>query len=320
MRNAIMSKIPYFFETPLPKYFRESGWFSNPNTILFVTWAFSKCSIQSHRAVMNGKEITLAPYEFIAGRLTSPKECFLSEEAWRHQLNTQLKAGLLKKTPNSTPNRFTCYVWVTERFSDVNPQLNPQSAPNQPPTEPPQSRRKNERIKEDHQPYPSSKILQLGDDLDGLTDDFSLDQKKEGDQKIEVVAGVFLTREELDQCIAIKGSHQAVEYAITHILKSPGRKCKIYNWVNTLSKWHIKEDATPRLRENERFAKQLEDKYSKRNGWRCEIYTDRKKDQKGILFYSTASVGNPETFFISFIDVDFEQKVRKVLKDKNIGE
>jgi len=139
-RDLHMSKIPYFFKTPVPSYFYESGWFDNENTFKFVTWAFSKCQSVPHTVVMDGREITLAPFEFIAGRLSSPKECFMTEEMFRHQLNTQLKCGFLKKGPNSTPNRFTCYIWVTERFSKPNPQLNPQLTPNSPPTEPPQNK------------------------------------------------------------------------------------------------------------------------------------------------------------------------------------
>ncbi len=133
-----MSEIPYYFDTPVPKYFRESGWFKNENTFKFVTWAFSKCQNISHTQVINGKEIILQAYEFIAGRLTSPKECFLTEEAFRHQLKVMLEGGFLKKTPNSTPNKFTCYIWLTERFYKTKPQPHTNLHHHKNPPNPPQ--------------------------------------------------------------------------------------------------------------------------------------------------------------------------------------
>lgn len=137
-----MAEIPYFFDTPTPRYFRENGWFANENAWKFITWAFSKCQNVPNKVFHDGKELTLSPFEFITGRDKSSKECFLSEEAFRHQLRTLLKSGFLEKTPNSAPNRFTCYKWVTTRFLKPNPQLNHQLTPNSPPTEPPQDKNK----------------------------------------------------------------------------------------------------------------------------------------------------------------------------------
>jgi len=129
-----MSKIPYFFDTPVPKYFRETGWFDNENTFKFVNWAFARCSTQAHKVVVDSKEITLAPFEFIAGRLTSPKECFLTEKQFRGQLNSLLDADLLKKGANSRANRFTTYIWVTERFCRIEGQQKGRLRANKGPT------------------------------------------------------------------------------------------------------------------------------------------------------------------------------------------
>src|SRR6185437_7455034 len=129
-----MSKIPYMF-TPIPTYFKEKGWFDNYKTLIFVSWAFSKCSCEPRKIFHDFKEITLEPFEFIAGRLSSSKECRLSENEFRHQLISMEKAGLLKKTPNSITNRFTCYKWVIEVFSENSNQLNNQPTTNRPPTD-----------------------------------------------------------------------------------------------------------------------------------------------------------------------------------------
>lgn len=129
-----MSDIPYYFETPIPKYFREAGWLENEHMFKFITWAFMRCSTRPHTVVLNGKEITLAPYEFIAGRLTSSKECFLTENIFRNQLISMQKAGLLKKSTNSLTNHYTCYIWATERFCKTNNQQNNQPITNRQPT------------------------------------------------------------------------------------------------------------------------------------------------------------------------------------------
>jgi len=313
-----MSEIPYYFETPVPKYFRENGWYSNPNTILFLTWAFSKCSLDARTVVHDAKIIKLQPFEFITGRGKSSADCLLTEDAFKHQLNTLLKAGFLKKSANSVPNRYTCYIWVTEAFSKGNTQLNTQLNANSTPTQRPQSRKKKERDKEDHQPYPSSNDSPNGvDDGKGMTDDFSLNLKKD-EEMIEVIPGILLSKEDLNACISIKGSLDAVKHAIEYIMRSPSRKRKIYNWPNTLTKWEIKDDIKPRLKENEEMGKRLDAEYSNSVGWRCEFHIDRKKDQKGVLFYNTASTGNSEPIFISFIDPEFKEKASKVIREKRM--
>ena len=130
-----MSEIPYYFEFPVPKYFRESGWFENENTFKFVTWAFSRCSSDPHKVIMDGKEVILEPFEFIAGRLTSHKECHLTEKQFRGQAERMQKEGILQKRANSRANRYTVYGWVTERFCKTTGQLKGQQRANSGPTE-----------------------------------------------------------------------------------------------------------------------------------------------------------------------------------------
>jgi hypothetical protein len=129
-----MAKLPYFFETPVPKYFKENGWFESEHMFKYVTWAFSRCQTIPHKIFIEGKEITLEPFEFISGRLSSPKECFLTENIFRNQQKILLNAHLLKKTTNSLTNHFTCYIWSTERFSRINNQQNNQPLTNHQPT------------------------------------------------------------------------------------------------------------------------------------------------------------------------------------------
>jgi hypothetical protein len=159
-----MSDIPYYFETPVPQYFRKNGWFDCENTFKFVTWSFSKCSTKFHKVVHDGKELNLAPFEFIAGRNSSGESCFLTPDEFRTQLISMQKAGLLKKSPNSVPNRFTCYTWVTEAFGIINPQLIPLQIPNSSPTDPHKPELQNHRIKEPTEPTPtpSESVVSVG--------------------------------------------------------------------------------------------------------------------------------------------------------------
>lgn len=112
-----MSKIPYLFETPVPKYFRENGFFENENTWKFITWAFSKCSSQPYTIKYDNCDITLQPYEFICGRNKSSSECFLTPKEFRGQLISLSKMHLIKKGANSRANRFSSYIWLVESFS-----------------------------------------------------------------------------------------------------------------------------------------------------------------------------------------------------------
>ena len=308
------NKIPYFFDTPIPKYFRETGWFNTANSVLFITWAFSKCSPDTRTVVHDHKEITLAPYEFITGRAKSSAECLLTEDAFKHQLKIMQKAGFLKKTPNSVPNRYTCYVWLTERFSKTNAQHNAQLTPNSRPTERPQSRIKKTISKESH---PSSVSFEGNDGLDDLsksskemfTHVFKVNDKT---ITIEIPISVF------DECVEIKGTKEKVIEAIEYVMRSPGRKKQIQNWPNVMRTWEIKGTIKPRMSENKERCKRLCETYANAQGYRCEKYRDTKKDQEGILFYNSTSTGNPETFFIAFIDPDFNEKCDKVIRDKKM--
>lgn len=343
-----MSEIPYLFDLPPPKYFRENGWYTNSNMSVFIHWAFARCSLDKRIVFHIQKAIELEPFEFIFGRRICSEETGLSEREIRtciDQLNATPIGEILKKSTSKTTNKFTVYRWVTSHFSKNINQLNDQQTTSRRPADDHNQDDKKDRYKNDHQPNPSSKVLPFKvDDLVELDDDFSsienkklvnkkvstqdstaLDFKSEHNMnyqtdspKTEVFEGIFLSKDELDSCISIKGSLEAVKHAIEYIMRSPGRKRKIYNWPNALSTWEIKTNIKPRLKENEEMAKRLEKEYGNSLGWRCEEYVDKKKDQKGILFYNSAATGNSEPIFISVIDVEFKEKVSNILRDKKM--
>jgi hypothetical protein len=309
-----MSEIPYYFETPVPKYFRESGWFECEHMYKFVTWAFSKCQSIPHKIVIQGKEITLQPFEFISGRLSSPKECFLTENILRNQQFKLQKAGLLKKTTNSLTNHYSCYIWVTERFCKINNQQNNQRATNRQPTDHHKSRREKIRYQEDHPSIPSFENGEPNRDAGLMTDDFS-----SGLEKLEVIKGVFLTPEELDACVKLKGDIETVKHAMEFIQASKRRKHAIQDWLNALATWKIENKGESVVQGNITYCEKLSKEFPEfenGHGWRCYIYHDRNKDQRGILFESTSAYQNP--FFIALIDSRLREKSEEFIRNNQM--
>lgn len=307
-----MAEIPYFFDTPIPRYFRENGWLDCENMFKFIHWSFARCQSVPHKTVKYGRELSFQPFEFMAGRLSSPKECFLTENTFRNQLLKLEKAGLLKKTTNSLTNKYSCYVWLTERFSKNNNQQNNQQSTNSQPTDNHKSRREKRISKESHPSIPSV----IGD---GLIDDFSSKLEKEQEGKIEVYQGVFLTQQELDDCIKIKGSLDKVKHSIEFIQTSKKRKHPITNWPNALAKWKIEVKAQVTIQDNLAYAEKLcktFDNFQLGRGWRVQLYTDNKKDQKGILFQPESSYKT--AVFIAFIDGEFQKKCYALLLENQM--
>lgn len=379
-----MSEIPYYFETPVPKYFRENDFLSNPNLAAFISWAFSRCSLEKH--IVNSKygSVELEPFEFIFGRLTCSLETGLTENEIRgcikrinsktikkkhqqkHQQNDQQNSNknnqqLLEKITSKSTNKFTVYRWstsvflktyskeITSKTSKKSPAEFSSESPTKAPAKAPQSRYI-KISKKNHHPDPSSfstppdqphqfdltddlllskKIFQHNIQYQSDTKNLSLKSvSKENfkdntdnskNERLEVYPAVWLTAQELQECIAIKGSLEAVQHAIEFIMRSPGRKKKIMNWPNAVSTWEIKQNIKPRIQEHQEIAKklsQLFDSYEKGNGYECNTFHDKLKDQTGILF--TPQNAYKEAFFVPFSDLDFKKKVSKFLRDKKM--
>jgi hypothetical protein len=148
-----MANLPYRFHTPVPRYFSDIGWL-NPKksmyfkTLAFLTWSFARCNLEPRIICWDDKEIKLEPFEFICGRITCSEEMGLTQDELRTQIKKFINARLLEKTPNSSPNRFTCYKWLTARFTQEYPQQNPRPAPNSPLSHPHKRNEKTERPSE----------------------------------------------------------------------------------------------------------------------------------------------------------------------------
>lgn len=307
-----MSKIPYYFDTPVPRYFRERGWFKNENTYKFVTWAFSKCNIQQHTTVFDNREITLEPYEFICGRNSSSAECFLTPKEFRGQLNLLVNQGILKKGANSRANRFSTFSWVIERFNEKEGQLKGQDRANSGPTPGHNLEDKKIRDKEkDHHPYIPSFDPK---DEDGLIDDFF--PKKEEEEKVHVHLSCYMKKQELQECVKDLGSLEKVKETIDQVLSWPDRKFEIKNWLNTIKTWKKNNPIPDRIAQNEKLAKEVQNYYTGCLGWNVRIYHDKIKDVRGLLFECTGVSG--ETNLIYFTDLNFQEKVKKFILLKKI--
>lgn len=148
-----MTEFPYWFQTPIPRYFHEVGWL-NPQkamylkTLAFLFWSFGRCNQKQRITCWDNRELELEPFEFICGRVKCSAEMGLTEDEFRTQIKIFTNAGILEKTPNSVPNRFSCYKWVTSRFSKRYPQENPQLLPDQSPSEPHKRDEETNRLKD----------------------------------------------------------------------------------------------------------------------------------------------------------------------------
>jgi hypothetical protein len=127
------SEIPFFFD-PIPKYFRLAGWFHDPKTTAFVVWSFGRCCRDERAAIHDNQKIKLSPFSFVFGRRQCALETGLTEDEIRTRVKRFEKAGLLEKSPNQTPNRFTIFRWVTALFSESITRQNPQQFPKTYPT------------------------------------------------------------------------------------------------------------------------------------------------------------------------------------------
>ena len=150
------SELPFYFD-PIPKYFRSAGWFQDPKTTAFVVWSFGRCYRDGREVIHDNQKIKLSPFSFIFGRRQCALETGLTEDEIRTRVKRFEKAGLLEKSPNKTPNRFTILRWVTGLFSESIAQQNPQQIPKSHPTKPHNKELRYLRRKEDNT---------LNDDLD----------------------------------------------------------------------------------------------------------------------------------------------------------
>ena len=313
-----MSKIPYLFLTPVPKYFQEKGLFKNEKTWKFVSWAFAKCSNQPWTTTYDNCEITLQPYEFICGRNTSSAECFLTPKEFRGQLDSLLKRGLIQKGANSKANRFSSYIWVTDKFSDNKGQPQGQVRGQHGANSGPQSRRREDQ--EDKRNHPS-----IPSGRENLNDD--LFSKEDIKNKIHVHSGryhngdpynVYLTQQDLDECLKCRGSLDRIKDIINQIAAWPGRKYEIKDWFKTIKDWKFKNVVANRTAENEELGKKIQDLYGESKGWSARVYRDPMKDVRGILFESSSSVGNPIPIFVPFTEATFKEKCMEIIKNKKM--
>ena len=167
------------------------------------------------------------------------------------------------------------------------------------------------RIKKDKKDHPSIPSVN-SDEL--KTDDFSFEN-----EKIEIIPGVWLAQVEIDACLQVKGNLEEVKKAIEYIQNSKRRKHPISDWPNALSKWKIENKSQNTIQEHilytEKLYKEFEE-YEQGNGWRCRMYNDNKKDQRGILFeYQTPY---QESFFVSLLEGELKIKCDDFIKRKNM--
>jgi hypothetical protein len=136
--------------------------------------------------------------------------------------------------------------------------------------------------------------------------------QKEFDSLLAKHGKEFLDRM-LDALDAYKGSSGKEYKSDFHTMKEGG-------WMlNKIKDELLKSNKslTTDTQVNEVFAQKLEQKYSSyKNSWRCRIYNDSKKDQKGLLFECESPY--VPTNFVAFSNARFKDEIYKLLKMNNM--
>jgi hypothetical protein len=214
-----------------------------------------------------------------------------------------------KKSTTGTTTWGTLVELLNSKVWDINPNSSDDRNDDRATTERRQTKKNKKEKKEDHPPTPSfSKSSRPGDGK-GLIDDFF--------SKIEVCPGIFLSQQELDDCVKIKGSIEKVKEAIAFIQASKRRRHEILDWPNALAKWKIANKASLRIEESLAYAEKLFKAFpdfKHGGGWRCSAYYDKNLDQKGVLFESQSVYVN--AVFVPFVDPEFKQKCETFVQKK----
>jgi|FreactcultuFSWF8_1027224.scaffolds.fasta_scaffold00462_36 hypothetical protein len=211
-----------------------------------------------------------------------------------------------QKSTTGTTTKSTLVQICSSTVYDINPETNDDRNDDRETTDRRQTRM-NKKEEEDHPSIPSFSEP-------GMIDDFSFEV-----EKTEVVAGIFMTPEELDSCMKIKGSLEKVKEAVAFIQNSPRRSQEITDWPNALSKWKTENKTKSRVNENIFYSENLCKEFPEFEngcGWKCSMHVDRKKDQRGIIFETRNAY--QEDFFVSFSDGKFYDKCEEFIESKKM--
>lgn len=307
-----MSKIPFKF-FPIPPEFLTDDFLYDPDMMKFIRWIFKRISSSKSTVPLKKHKINLelSPFEFMFGRQSCSLECGITEKKIQGRLNQLKKLKYLKKVVSKSVSTYTVYTLVTTTFTQNSGQHNGQhSGQHMGQHMAHNLEEKKTRYKEKNHPSIPSKSNEVNEPDSGLMiDDFS------SKGKIEIYKEIFLTQHELDACVKIKGDIEKVKQAIEFIQNSKRRKHEISDWPNALAKWKIENKANVRVEDNLHYAKTLckeFEQYKQGQGCRCYMYTDKKKDQTGILFEFESAY--KQAIFFSFVDGEFKQKCDNTIK------
>ncbi len=302
-------KIPYYFDTPIPRYFREHGFLKNPKMCAFLMWAFARCNYEKRTIYHVHSIVELDPFEFVFGRKACSEETGLTEMEVRgilHQLDGTKYLKILEKITSKTTNKFTVYRWSTDVFSINDNQQNNQQTTSRQPADNHKLEYKNKRIKKDP---PLTPPLESKRDEDSF---LPINEKL-----IEICHGIELTQSQIAECVAVRGDFQTVQFIVDEIISWRGRKFEITDWVTTINTWTIKNKIKDKIIKNEMFADKMDAKYSENpDGWTCRKYHDKRKDQKGLLFEGRGA--SVEPIFVDVSSCDFIDKVGKIIREKGM--
>lgn len=118
--------------TAIPTFFLKTGCLdpkkdgSHLKTLFLLHHLLSRCQSKPHSLYHNQRLIHLQPWEFLCGRKEISEKTGLTENEVRNQLKRWVNQGFVKKSTNGVTNQYTCYIWSTECFCEIDNQRNNQ--------------------------------------------------------------------------------------------------------------------------------------------------------------------------------------------------
>lgn len=113
-----MSEISYVF-MPMPFEFMNRNFFDDPIMMCFIDWMMRRISPNSSVVPLKGKQLSLAPYEFMFGRVACALAAGISVKNARTRLKQLIGLGYVKKVASKGSSTYSVYSLETGAFRQI---------------------------------------------------------------------------------------------------------------------------------------------------------------------------------------------------------
>ncbi len=90
----------------------DSDVWQNPNALRVFLWALLRANYTQRTVHFGGRDLSLAPGEFISGRFAGSAECHLKPSTFRNAVCWLQDAGMIRTKPDNQKTVFTVVNWA----------------------------------------------------------------------------------------------------------------------------------------------------------------------------------------------------------------